>query len=437
VRIAVISDTHFGDGHCILVSPGDDGGKPEIGHAYPAFREAIGKVDYLVLLGDILDFSVASYEQAYRQAKVFFRKVQEDDLARQLIYVPGNHDFDIWHTVEHQVNVINQLKQGQLPRAFKRTVPGVIDDRCIDPCEKFLLPDITPKPELHEQQAYYGGLFLDHITRTGRWEGPKLTFNFAYPNLYLITDTGECVLLTHGHYFEAYWSIAAEWTMRIAGDELQLEREGELNLREMVGINQPLNQLACTGIGQAQPLTQLLRRIQMELIAGKTGSLARYLERLQAKMREERKISFPVRLAQASLFRWLKRRVLAYLSCIERTRYSRQFLSKPAVRKRFRSYYHTSLNEIQRLHEEHGTDIPVPNHVIFGHTHQPIPWGSDELIDKVNGHDVHLCNTGGWLLNEVNGEAPFVGADIVIYETGRGIWSESIRANHFSPVNAG
>jgi hypothetical protein len=122
------------------------------------------------------------------------------------------------------------------------------------------------------------------------------------------------------------------------------------------------------------------------------------------------------------------------LSTIEQSRYSKKFLSKQAVRKRFRSYYHTSLNEIQRLHEERGTDIPVPKHVIFGHTHQPIPWGSDELIDKVNGHDVHLCNTGGWLLNEDNREAPFVGADIVMYETGKGIRSESIRASHLLPM---
>src|SRR5262249_9215844 len=155
-------------------------------------------------------------------------RAQEDDLAREFVYVPGNHDFDIWHTVEHQVNVINQLKQGQLPRAFKRAVPGVLDDRSTDPPCRLLLPDIRPRPECHENRALYDSLFRDHITRHGGGEGRrptgrKLTVDFAYPNLYLVTRHGESVLFTHGHYFEAFWAAAAEWAILLAGEDLPLE----------------------------------------------------------------------------------------------------------------------------------------------------------------------------------------------------------------------
>src|SRR3989304_715890 len=114
MRVAVLSDTHFGDPLCTLVSSGPREKEPSIGPAYEPLARAVGKVDYLVLLGDILDFSVASYADAYRQARCFFRRLSEDGLAREIIYVPGNHDFDVWHTVEHQVNVINRLRQGQL-----------------------------------------------------------------------------------------------------------------------------------------------------------------------------------------------------------------------------------------------------------------------------------------------------------------------------------
>jgi UDP-2,3-diacylglucosamine pyrophosphatase LpxH len=427
VRIAIISDTHFGDEHGTLVSL-DGRGEPEIGPAYRALKNAVGQVDYLILLGDIFDFSVTSYENAYKQGKVFFKKLLEDHLAKQLIYLPGNHDYDIWHTVEHQVNVINQLKQGQLPRAFKRSVPGVIDDR-MHSNEKFLLPDITPKPEIHEDHSYYGNLFLDNITRSERREVPKLTFNFAYPNLYLITDAGDCVLLTHGHYFEAYWSIAAEWVHRIAGDDLELEMGGELNLRETVGINLPLSQLACSGIGQAQPLTQLLRGIHRETQAGKTTSLSKYIERFHTAFRREKKLPLPLRPLESLLFRWMRKQLMAFLESMEKTRYSKQFFNLPNVRDRFRNYFHTSLNEIQRLRIEHELDIPIPRRVIFGHTHQPIPWSSEELIDRVNGHDVRLCNTGGWLIRE-DGSGEFAGAEVVVYETGKGIRSEPIRTKH-------
>src|SRR5262245_54211312 len=167
VRLAVISDVHFGDDLCTLVTAGADG-QPTTGPAYLPLRRALGRVDYLVLLGDILDFSVASYEDAYRAARAFFMRVQEDELAQEIVYVPGNHDFDIWHTVEHQVNVINQLKQGQLPRAFRRSVPGVLDDRASASCGRLVLPDVVPRPEWHENRSAYGNLFLDHITR--RWD---------------------------------------------------------------------------------------------------------------------------------------------------------------------------------------------------------------------------------------------------------------------------
>lgn len=435
MRVAIVSDTHFGDDLCTLVTE-DPSGVVSLGPAYDPFRDAVGRVDYLILLGDILDFSVASYEKAYRQAKVFFTRLQQDGLAEQLIYIPGNHDFDIWHIVEHQVNVINQLKQGELPRAFKRSVPGVLDDRRTDPADKFTLPDVTPKPEWHDNRAKYGNLFFDHITRRRstrrgvRAEGRKLTFNFAYPNLYLVSETGECVLVTHGHYFEAYWALASDWLLQFAGDEVPLETPGEPTLQELVGMNLPLNQLACTGIGQAAPLTHLVRRIQQEVEAGRVAVLAKSLDRIEARMLAERAhVSRMRRAAERYVLRWIKRWILNALATTEQARYSRLFMNRPQVRDRFRRYFHYSLNEIRQLSREHGIDLPLPSHVVFGHTHQPIAWGGDELVDTIEGRQVRFCNTGGWLLREqLDGTRDFVGAEVAFYETGKGFWSTSIRS---------
>ena len=428
MRVAVISDTHFGDDLCTLV--GQEGAF-SLGPAYPSLSRAVGKVDYLVVLGDILDFSVASYEKAYQKAKIFFRKLQEDSLASQIIYVPGNHDFDIWNTVEHQVNVINQLRQGQLPRAFKRSVPGVIDDRGFSGERKLLLPDVAARPEWHPHSVSYGNLFLDHLTRTrtaeGSIQGEKLTFNFAYPNLYLLTRGGESILLTHGHYFEAYWSLASEWVTRFAGDDLKIARGGELSLREMVGINLPLSQLACTGIGQAQPLTEIARRIQMEVYAGRIDTAKKYLDRWIEEFGIAEGSPWPLRLVRRYFIRWLKDRALEALRTVEQTRYSKEFLRRPSVRDRFRNYYGYSLNEIARLRRQYHLEIPPPSHVIFGHTHQPIPWGSDELTDRVEGRSVHFCNTGGWLFRMKDGLADFPGAEVVVYETESGVRSIPVR----------
>jgi predicted phosphodiesterase len=432
MRIAVISDTHFGDDLCTLVRARPEGGPPGPGLAYAALRRAVGRVDYLVLLGDIIDLSVASYEEAYRAARAFFVALQRDGLARELVYVPGNHDFDIWNVVEHQVSVINQLKQGALPRPFKRAVPGVIDAR--EPRPRLRLPDVAAHPEWHATRSDYGGLFLDHITLSpaeaggGRARGEPLVFDVAYPNLYLVTEDGESVLLTHGHYLEAYWTLLGEWAVRLAGDDLPREGSGGLSVRELVGVNFPLHQLACSGVGQAQPLTTLARRLQLELSAGRTDRVARYLGRLEAAL-TGRSIPLLTRL----LRRWLARRaralIVAALSEAEHTRYSRSFLSRRPVRERFRRYYWSCLAELDRLRREHALDLPPPRHVVFGHTHQPIPWGSDELTDSVDGHEVRFCNTGGWLFRKGrDGRLEYPGAEVVVYETGRGVRSIPVGA---------
>jgi UDP-2,3-diacylglucosamine pyrophosphatase LpxH len=420
MRLAVVSDTHFGDDLCTLLRPGPDGRAAGTGPGYDALRRAVGSVDYLVLLGDIIDLSVASYEDAYRAARVFFTALQRDGLAREIVYVPGNHDFDIWNVVEHQVAVINQLKQGALPRSFKRAVPGVIDARERRP--HLRLPDVPARPEWHPARTDYGGLFLDHITSA------PLVFDFAYPNLYLVTEDGESLLLTHGHYFEAYWTLLGEWATRLAAEDLPQERSGELSVREIVGVNFPLHQLACSGIGQAQPLTAVARRLQLELSAGRTDRLDRYLGRLETAV-----ASRPLPLFARLVRRWLARRaralIVTALTEAEQTRYSRSFLSRPQVRERFRSYYRSCLAEIERLRSERGLDLPPPRHVVFGHTHQPIPWGSDELADTVDGHAVRFCNTGGWLLREApDGGRQYPGAEIVVYETGAGVRSIPVRS---------
>jgi UDP-2,3-diacylglucosamine pyrophosphatase LpxH len=432
MRIAVVSDTHFGDDLCTLVRPHPGGGPPEPGPGYAALRRAIGQVDYLVLLGDIIDLSVASYEEAFRDAKAFFTALQRDALARELVYVPGNHDFDIWNVVEHQVGFINQLKQGELPRPFKRAVPGVIDAR--ERAPRLHLPDVSAHPEWHSARTDYGGLFLDHITlRPGagdgrRGVGERLNFNFAYPNLYLVGEDGECVLLTHGHYFEAYWTLLGEWTLRLAQDDLRQERSGELSVRELVGVNFPLHQLACSGIGQAQPLTALVRRLQLELSAGRRDRVARYLQRLEAVL-AGRSLPLLTRLVRRIALRRVRSMIVEALAEAGQTRYSRSFLARPPVRERFRRYYRSSLVELERLRREHGHDLPAPRHVVFGHTHQPIAWGSDELRDTVDGHELGFCNTGGWLLRErADGRQEFPGAEVVLYESGRGVRSIAIGA---------
>lgn len=81
MRMAIVSDTHFGDQMCTLVDhdkPFEGDGSPRPGVKYGAFVEKAGTDnDYLILLGDIFDFSIVGYARAYEMAKAFFYSSNE------------------------------------------------------------------------------------------------------------------------------------------------------------------------------------------------------------------------------------------------------------------------------------------------------------------------------------------------------------------------
>ncbi len=432
MRIAMISDTHLGDPMGTLVHR-DGNGEIVIGSKYKDFKKAVGKDnDYLILLGDILDFSIVSYQEAYNFARVFFLQLQKDNIAKEIIYVCGNHDADLWHIVEHEVNVINPIKKGKPPRPFHLSLPGVIDDRKKGKNKGFTLPGVTKKKG---DGPKYADLYFDNITvvaQNGQTEGDPTFFNFCYPNVYLTTDHGT-VLITHGQYFEAYWALACEWALKIAPEDLQIG--SALDLKEMVGINFPLSQLACSGVGQAGPLTKVVRKVQRDVKDADLRRVKKYLNRLEHEV--DRLTRFPwyrqhLEWLSDIVLDKIKKMGLEFVGNMEETRYSEEFIHQKEVQDRFMKFYRASLLEIDNLNVHYGYDIPPPRHVLFGHTHQPIPWGAQgapkaSRVSDSGVHQIILYNTGGWLnKKEVDGEK-FVGAEVVNYSSAAGFSSVSIR----------
>jgi predicted phosphodiesterase len=433
MRIAIISDTHFGDPMCTLVERKN--GKISVGDKYKDLKDSIGtNNDYLILLGDILDFSIVNYQEAYEHAKVFFLQIQKDKIAKEIIYVPGNHDADLWHIVEHETNIINQIKNGRPPRSFHLSLPGIIDDRKNSKSKGFTLPGVTE--QTLEKRPKYAGLYLDNITvsaKDGQTEGEPTFFNFCYPNVYLVTSNNESILITHGQYFEPYWAFAGEWAMKLAPEDLKIG--SALDLKEMVGLNFPLSQLACSGIGQAGPLTKVVRQVQRDVKDGKLRRIKKYLNRFDHEI--DRMTRYPW---YKQHLEWLtdivsdkiKKMALEFIGNIEETRYSEEFIHKPEVQERFMNFYSASMFEIDQLNIEDGYDIPAPRYVIFGHTHQPIPWGDPDAPKTKISSDavmrpVRLYNTGGWLKKKEDNEEKFVGAEVFTYSTQDGLKSIPIR----------
>jgi UDP-2,3-diacylglucosamine pyrophosphatase LpxH len=428
MRIAITSDIHLGDPSSTLAFL-DDTGTIGPGSRYKEFVEAIRNelgtdIDYLIFAGDVLDFSVTNYNVTYAVGESFFRQLKQDHVAREIIYIPGNHDFDIWHSIEYQVNVINKFARNKLPTSFRMSVPGVIDTRKGSKHPGLSLIGVSPRHIMHKPR--YAGLFLDNITN------PPTPFNFAYPNLYLITEE-DSILITHGQYLEQYWSMLGRWAMNIAYDDLNCG--DALTMEQMVAFNFPLCQLSCSGIGQAGNLTNLVLQLEHDIKAQNFDRLDKFFSRIDANIDKILEKDRRIRLLEPledKLFGFLRKTLEHSLAQMGTTRYSEQFIYKTEVQKRFLEFYTASIREIEQIRNNEHYDIPVPEKVIFGHTHQPIPWGipnaptiqPPQLPDNRN---LVLYNTGGWLQKkDKTGGSHFCGASIFIYDPKKGIRSVSI-----------
>lgn len=433
MRLAIISDLHLGDEHCQLAPM--IGGKPAHGttERLRKLQEAIGgKVDYLILAGDVLDFSIASYEEAFAAARQFFGQIQ--NMATSIIYLPGNHDFDIWHTVEYEVNIIKQVSEGGRPRLFRWSVPAVIDDRAGARNPEQILPSVR----FRKGDGYpYGGLFLDKLL--GK-EGGELNFMFAYPNLYLITPEGATILVTHGQYFDGYWSMTLELLSRVCDDDLKVSTPP--SLEQVAAVNFPLSQLACSGVGQSGPLTEVVKGVLKEVkVSGAMKKLDRtitYLDRAGDIVRNDLLVPKGIlgglgKMLIGFAWGWVRGKVINGLEGLEPMRNKPKFLTDKDVRVRFKNYLASSGKEIEALNHDYHRDIPEAiDYVIFGHTHERVPWKPDrppnsDFDFRAGERTVRLFNTGGWINKDVGDNFhEFTGATVFLYSTEGGMRSVDI-----------
>ena len=433
MKFAIVSDTHFGYDGCVLVT--ETGGTIGRGPKYGAFRDAVGTDnDYLFLVGDILDLSVESYEKAYRQGKYFFDWLREDKIVKRtrtesygpLIYVSGNHDADIWHIVQHQRKVINRITspKRQLPEKYEHSVAGILDVR--DGVVGFRLHKTTDKTTVDPGENPYGGMFLDSITN------PKTLFYFAYPNVYIILDDGTSILVTHGQYLESWWSFAGELAANVAYDDLGFSGPdaADMDMEKTVELNYPLNQLACTGIGQAGILTDIVRDRQKEVYKRNFKTLEKYINRCLKFVGKKITRNLLIKIISHPLFCVGGKYMTHKVKNIRQTRFNPDFPTNPDVQERLRRFYNSSLLEIETINRESPqgmrTILP-PKRIIFGHTHEPVPWENTtkltlELSNPKLPPKLILHNMGGWI---VEGDL-FNGAAVFKYETGKGFWSELV-----------
>jgi len=374
MSVAITSDIHLGDPNSRL-SDGKDF------YPYGFYKDFRAKIfnftgsqplDYLVLCGDILDFSINSFENSIHIGRHFFQQLYNDKIAKQIVYVPGNHDKQIWDGVEWDSRIIKRLNEYRDPDEFRHIQNGIIN---LAKGGQIELDGVVKEPGQTYGNIYLKGLFLNAES--------SLPINIVYPNLYLLTEN-DSILITHGHMFEAAWVILSEMLYGLP-EYLPVK----FNLPDLEAWNIPVTASICTGVGQAKEVSDLIQRIEEEAYKSKTDALAAVLDHVFPKILDSSEVGWLGRIAAKAVMPGLKNAILKTAAKTEDTRFNQDKLQTPETKQRLLTFYNLTLEIMKSL------NLPRPSKFIYGHTHLPTPASNPFKLD-ITG-DLEFYNTGGWL----------------------------------------
>lgn len=366
MSIAIISDTHIGDRSSFLAL---EGSFVPNSTAYRNLKKGILEftgnkpLNFFVLCGDIMDFSINPIDDSIRIARPFFRQISIDRLAERVIYIPGNHDKQVWDGVQWDTSIIGNLSEFRDPKSFARIQPVVIDTGSMIDIDKV-------KPDRNGQ---FGDLFLKGLFNDSPGN-PEIIL--AYPNLY-IKKKDETIIVTHGHMFETAWVLLSDLLHGVSGvpDNPDLKALEEWNI--------PLTSMICTGVGSAGEVSDLFYAIECEVYRKKTKKLSDTLDKVLPRIKDEFDLPWYV---PGFL---IKKIILSSVADIDGPRDNKKYFEDKSKAEHFKIYFNDTKKELSRL------GLPDTKSIIFGHTHDP--YGADHPLPDKKFPEITFYNTGGWL----------------------------------------
>ena len=175
-KTIVLSDLHFGD-------PSSSLRHPRVHAGLLDFLQHQGRIDKIVLAGDILDANINSLTRAIEGFdgnlgfRAWLRSVAALDACAttEFVYVPGNHDYIIWNLLSTQTAFMDALERGET----------------------------LGKGPLMAQ--YYPAPFLRGVAPPSH----RARFHVDYPD-HVIDVNGKKTVITHGHYLDRSQTLFAE-----------------------------------------------------------------------------------------------------------------------------------------------------------------------------------------------------------------------------------
>ncbi|MEE8449804.1 MAG: metallophosphoesterase [Thermodesulfobacteriota bacterium] len=313
-------------------------------------------ISHLILLGDILDLSVASYYDAAFQAQKFMSEMLHGISPKRIILIPGNHDHHLWAQVSEEQWIESALRQADLWRSpFCRTT--------------------EPSDPLDSRQPgvqFIKGFFPVHC---------RDRVEVAYPNYVTRGPDGGTYVFDHGHLFDYAQSWIGQWG---PGKLIDVQ-----TLADLERANSPWLEMVWYGFGQGGPLAldsenlyeeaqRFIDKLEVakNILSGKLPAKA--VEKAAREMLELGK----------RIWGWIKQgksRNVNTPSRVSRARAKSQ--GELELGMNLRNYLAKFLTR--------ANDYPASSTFVYGHTHS---W-----CDRKNFHGRRVLNTGGWLAESDDG----------------------------------
>ena len=341
----------------------------------------------LILNGDILELALAGTNQAAMAFEGFIQLLFDpsaggDKLAREIFYLPGNHDHHLWNTG----------KETQYVEKYLRDLSA---DATISP--EYYVTNMFYNEKLKTVPAY----LLDALIR--RLPGlAELSFITVYPSLAVLNpDKSRAIVFHHGHYIESIYSLMSRLRDIFFPGRAGPDKIWDLEAENGAWIDFFWSTLGRSG-GVGTGIGLIYAKMQSET------QFDKLLENLAGAITPQ----LPSWLRLFPLpKRWLITKVLEHTVGQLATRevHETETALSPDAAAGLKHYLEKYLlAEIKR-----GNDDAVPADVtfIFGHTHKPF-----QDTQRFEGYKepVKVLNSGGWVVDTTQASKMHGGAILFV-----------------------
>jgi len=205
-------------------------------------RERSGKIQYLIILGDMWDMAMNNQADSFALSTILFRHLNEQDkgiglgdLFEKVIYVPGNHDHHFWEMLQEKYWVTERVEKGLIPLEMPKVAALTVDMRT---------GDVS-----HEDKSAKDGKIPLHnpVSSLLGLDGATPVY-VGYPHIFLKKQEGKYIFLTHGHLFEPDWNMV---TMMFG--DLMKKNGIPMTIRNIEMFNAITTELHSYSLGQTPP----------------------------------------------------------------------------------------------------------------------------------------------------------------------------------------